>query len=88
MTGLDLFIGAPGHFAKGNSSSIAVGAIYSAKDGQLRSVMFLRLKMITDLMSPKNPFFLAIHDSCFIFYTYIEDISHGLVVNQLWRFSF
>lgn len=37
--GLDLFIGAPGHFAKGNSSTIAVGAIYSAKDGQLRSVM-------------------------------------------------
>ena len=45
MAGLDLFIGAPGHFAKGNSSTIAVGAIYSAKDGQLRSVMLLRLNI-------------------------------------------
>ena len=38
-TGQELFIGAPGHFARGNSSRAAVGAIYSASRGHLKSVL-------------------------------------------------
>ena len=39
MTGQELFIGAPGHFARGNSSTAAVGAIYTASRGRLESVL-------------------------------------------------
>eukprot|EP00435_Cladocopium_sp_Y103_P025835 s691_g6.t1 len=37
--GQELFIGAPGHFAHGNSSTAAVGAIYTVSHGQFRSVL-------------------------------------------------
>lgn len=37
--GQELFIGAPGQFARGNSSRAAVGAIYSASRGHLKSVL-------------------------------------------------